>query len=163
MFISALALSSDQTLSIGAGLGLHQLDGDEGENAQITLFRDSFPSGTVTALTFDENTQTLWMGTSSGIYSWMPDLEAHPHHVFTPPNLSSFYITSIALDPIDGTVWASLAHHGVVHFGIDGQLLHHLSASQAILTSDYVRDLTFDSDGYLLVATSLGVARMKVH
>jgi signal transduction histidine kinase len=70
----------------------------------------------------------------------------------------------LALDSIDGDLWAGTEKRGLFHFSADGKVENHtFSNTSGGLRSDFIFTLFTDREGVLWIGTNRGVSRFDRH
>ncbi len=142
-------------LWLGTQGGLSRYDGRRFRTHRNQPFNlDSLPHDLVQTIYYDEETDSIWVGTYDGLARFTAGrlgFETYRHDYEDPTSLSNAVVLSISRGP-EGRLWVG-TQDGLNRM-TDGGAFERIPTS-----SEVIRDLLLDSDGVLWIATYDGLAR----
>lgn len=147
------------TVWLGAGDKVYRIDNEQWTIYSATyVLASAFPTGEITALALVGD-GTLWIGSKTGELCLFDPTVVTCQSFFTPEALSSQSgITGLALDALK-RVYVATARAGVRVY--DGKAWRVYNASEEIILSNHVRTFAQDGDGFLWLATDVGLYQIN--
>lgn len=157
--VNVMLSDAQGTVWLGAGDQVYRIANEQWTIYSATyVLASAFPTGAITALALVGD-GTLWIGSATGELCLFDPTAVTCQAFFTPEALASQSgITGLAVDSLQ-RVYVATARAGVRLY--DGKVWRTISAPDEIILSNHVRTFAQDGDGFLWLATDVGLYQIN--